>query len=82
MIEDTRPASGGGSSSSVEAYMFVWIDDRLGEPKGFEFSGFLSVWDKVQAVQMWTKEGWTDGRVYISPNGTFAASVSYKIVEK
>ncbi|QDF45945.1 hypothetical protein vBVpaPMGD2_6 [Vibrio phage vB_VpaP_MGD2] len=77
-IDDTRPADGGGSSASEDKYMFVWLDDRLGEVRGFEFSGFLSVWDDITPV---TVDG-NAGKLYISPNPTFAAEVSYKVVMK
>lgn len=77
-IDDTRTADGGGTSAKEDKYMFVWIDDRLGDARGFEFSGFLSVWSDITPV---TVDG-NAGKLYISPNPTFAAEVSYQIIMK
>lgn len=60
-----------------EKYMWVWVPNTFGDVKGFEFSGFLSVWDKIFDV---TVDG-EAGKLYISPNPTHAQSVDFQIIQ-
>lgn len=59
---------------STPKYMYVWIPDSAGTPKGFTFSNFLSVWHETQI----TVAG-VPGKFYHSPNRTAARSVTFEV---
>lgn len=57
-------------------HMWVWIDDAVGAIKGFEFSGFLSVW----ASSAISVDG-VNGKLYISPNPTSSQDVTFEVMQ-
>ncbi|WPH64039.1 hypothetical protein vBVpP1_38 [Vibrio phage vB_VpP_1] len=61
-------------SSPAAKYVWVWIPTAAGTVKGFEFSGFLSVWNSLPIPV-----GGEDGKVYLSPKPLTATSINFEV---
>ncbi len=61
-------------SDNTQKYMYFWADDKLGNIKGFNFSGFTDAWTSTAL----TIDG-IAGKVYISDNTTGSNSVNFEV---
>ncbi|WGH49927.1 hypothetical protein [Pseudoalteromonas phage vB_PtuP_Slicky01] len=63
-------------NSSNSSYMWIWIPDVFGAIKGFNFSGFLSVWAGTPVLV-----ASIPGKLYVSPNTTTAKIIKYEVTQ-
>lgn len=61
-------------TDSTKAYMWIWIPDSFGSIRGFDFGGFISVW---QSVPLTVNS--ESGKLFTSPNQTTATNVSFEV---
>lgn len=61
-------------TQTTPSYMWIWLPDSAGPIKGFDFSGFVSVWNDT-AINV----AGVDGKLYVSPNQTAARSIEFEV---